>query len=104
MTKDEIAIMASPHPGGAVQSARHIAALRKRRSRITDDMFARIPALLATWRLCPACFRLPGAGDPNAGDERELTMMRWGMPSPPRAGEYPVTNSETRRRRTGGAG
>jgi putative SOS response-associated peptidase YedK len=27
----------------------------------------------------------------NAGGERELTMMRWGMPPPPRAG-YPVTN------------
>jgi putative SOS response-associated peptidase YedK len=25
----------------------------------------------------------------NAGDERELTMMRWGMPPPPRAGGYP---------------
>jgi putative SOS response-associated peptidase YedK len=22
----------------------------------------------------------------NAGTERELTMMRWGMPPPPRAG------------------
>jgi putative SOS response-associated peptidase YedK len=28
----------------------------------------------------------------NAGDERELTMMRWGMPSPPRTGGPPVTN------------
>ena len=28
----------------------------------------------------------------NAGAERELTMMRWGMPPPPRAGGYPVTN------------
>jgi putative SOS response-associated peptidase YedK len=28
----------------------------------------------------------------NAGNERELTMMRWGMPPPPRAGGYPVTN------------
>jgi putative SOS response-associated peptidase YedK len=28
----------------------------------------------------------------NAGPERELTMMRWGMPPPPRAGGYPVTN------------
>jgi putative SOS response-associated peptidase YedK len=27
----------------------------------------------------------------NAGGERELAMMRWGMP-PPRAGGYPVTN------------
>jgi putative SOS response-associated peptidase YedK len=28
----------------------------------------------------------------NVGAERELTMMRWGMPPPPRAGGYPVTN------------
>jgi putative SOS response-associated peptidase YedK len=28
----------------------------------------------------------------NAGDERELTMMRWGMPPPPRTGGPPVTN------------
>ena len=28
----------------------------------------------------------------NAGDERELTMMRWGMPSPPRTGGPQVTN------------
>ena len=28
----------------------------------------------------------------NAGDERELIMMRWGMPSPPRTGGPPVTN------------
>ncbi len=27
----------------------------------------------------------------NAGAEREMTMMRWGMP-PPRAGGFPVTN------------
>jgi putative SOS response-associated peptidase YedK len=29
----------------------------------------------------------------NAGTERELTMMRWGMPPPPCAGGAPVTNS-----------
>src|ERR1700687_5645736 len=28
----------------------------------------------------------------NAGTKRELAMMRWGMPPPPRAGGYPVTN------------
>jgi putative SOS response-associated peptidase YedK len=28
----------------------------------------------------------------NAGAERELTMMRWGMPPPPRAGGASVTN------------
>jgi len=28
----------------------------------------------------------------NAGTEREMVTMRWGMPPPPRAGGYPVTN------------
>src|SRR5260370_29350554 len=28
----------------------------------------------------------------NAGADRELTMMRWGMPPPPRNGGPPVTN------------
>ena len=28
----------------------------------------------------------------NAGAERELVMMRWGMPPPPRTGGPPVTN------------
>jgi putative SOS response-associated peptidase YedK len=28
----------------------------------------------------------------NAGTKRELVMMRWGMPPPPRTGEPPVTN------------
>ncbi len=28
----------------------------------------------------------------NTGPEREMTMMRWGMPPPPRAGGFPVTN------------
>jgi putative SOS response-associated peptidase YedK len=28
----------------------------------------------------------------NVGDDRELTMMRWGMPPPPRAAGPPVTN------------
>ena len=28
----------------------------------------------------------------NAGTEREMMMMRWGMPPPPRAGGFPVTN------------
>ena len=28
----------------------------------------------------------------NAGAERELTMMRWGMPAPPKFGGPPVTN------------
>jgi len=28
----------------------------------------------------------------NADGEREMTMMRWGMPPPPRTGGPPVTN------------
>jgi putative SOS response-associated peptidase YedK len=28
----------------------------------------------------------------NVGADRELTMMRWGMPPPPRTGGPPVTN------------
>jgi putative SOS response-associated peptidase YedK len=28
----------------------------------------------------------------NAGGERELAMMRWGMPPPPKFGGPPVTN------------
>nr|AIA17242.1 putative ACR, COG2135 [uncultured bacterium] len=28
----------------------------------------------------------------NSGGELDMTMMRWGMPPPPRAGGYPVTN------------
>jgi putative SOS response-associated peptidase YedK len=28
----------------------------------------------------------------NAGSERELTLMRWGMPPPPKFGGPPVTN------------
>jgi hypothetical protein len=32
----------------------------------------------------------------NVDTDRELTMMRWGMPPPPRAGGYPVTNIRNR--------
>jgi hypothetical protein len=28
----------------------------------------------------------------NAGDEREIILMRWGMPPPPRTGGAPITN------------
>src|SRR5258708_17084705 len=28
----------------------------------------------------------------NAGSEREMVMMRWGMPPPPRGANFPVTN------------
>ena len=40
----------------------------------------------------------------NAGVDRDLTMMRWGMPPPPKFGGPPVTNSGTPLHRTGGAG
>jgi putative SOS response-associated peptidase YedK len=39
-----------------------------------------------------------------ADAERELTMMRWGMPPPPRAGNFPVTNIRNTTSRTGAAG
>jgi putative SOS response-associated peptidase YedK len=39
----------------------------------------------------------------NADGERELIMMRWGMP-PPKFGGAPVTNIRTPLRRTGEAG
>ena len=42
----------------------------------------------------------------NAGADREMVMMRWGMPPPPRTGGPPVTNirnTSSHRRRTGGA-
>src|ERR1700720_1045229 len=32
----------------------------------------------------------------NADTGRELTVMPWGMPPPPRAGGYPVTNIRNR--------
>src|SRR5260370_9228734 len=31
----------------------------------------------------------------NVGGDREMAMMRWGMPPPPRAGGPPVTNLRT---------
>ena len=40
----------------------------------------------------------------NVSAERELVMMRWGMPPPPRAGGFPSRISATPRRRTGAAG
>jgi hypothetical protein len=46
-----------------------------------------------TSRRYPACFRdYPALVVRNAGSEREMIMMRWGMPPPPRAGSFPVTN------------
>jgi putative SOS response-associated peptidase YedK len=40
----------------------------------------------------------------NAGAERELTMMRWGMPPPPRAGGPRSPTSATPLRHTGAPG
>jgi putative SOS response-associated peptidase YedK len=46
----------------------------------------------ATFRRCRVFPDYPAPVVRNAGAGRELTMMRWGMPPPPRAGGYPVTN------------
>jgi putative SOS response-associated peptidase YedK len=46
-------------------------------------------------RLAPLAGRTQAITAPvvrNAGAERELTMMRWGMPPPPKFGGPPVTN------------
>jgi putative SOS response-associated peptidase YedK len=40
----------------------------------------------------------------NAGADRELTMMRWGMPPPLRTGGHRSPTSAIRRRRTGALG
>ena len=40
----------------------------------------------------------------TADGERELIMMRWGMPPPPRAGGFRSPTSETPPRRIGEAG
>ncbi len=40
----------------------------------------------------------------NAGTERELTMMRWGMPPPPKIAVTPVTTSAMPAHPTGAAG
>jgi putative SOS response-associated peptidase YedK len=37
----------------------------------------------------------------NVGAERELTMMRWGMPPPPKFGGSPVTNIRNTSSRAG---
>jgi putative SOS response-associated peptidase YedK len=48
---------------------------------------------VATCRRCRAFSRTtPAPAVRNSGSERELAMMRWGMPPPPRAGGFPVTN------------
>ena len=45
--------------------------------------------------------RYPAPVVRNAGAERELTMMRWGMPPPPKFGGPPVTNIRNTSSRTG---
>jgi putative SOS response-associated peptidase YedK len=40
----------------------------------------------------------------NAGAEREMVLMRWGMPPPPGAAACRSPTSATRARRTGAAG
>src|SRR5229473_1116791 len=40
----------------------------------------------------------------NAGDEREMVLMRWGMPCPHAQVVHPSPTSATPRRRTGAAG
>jgi putative SOS response-associated peptidase YedK len=48
---------------------------------------------LATWRRCRGVFPdYPAPVIRNVGAEREMLMMRWGMPPPPRTGGPPVTN------------
>jgi putative SOS response-associated peptidase YedK len=58
-------------------------------------------AIIALFRVINRCVGnlapMPGVFPPapvvrNAGGERELTMTRWGMPPPPRAGGFPVSN------------
>jgi putative SOS response-associated peptidase YedK len=40
----------------------------------------------------------------NSGTERELVLMRWGMPPPPRTGDRRSPTSGIRHLRTGAAG
>jgi putative SOS response-associated peptidase YedK len=47
------------------------------------------------WKPTANARRIPDYPAPvvhDASAERELAMMRWGMPAPPRAGYFPVTN------------
>jgi putative SOS response-associated peptidase YedK len=49
--------------------------------------------MLAICHPCRACFQIFSRQlCTNAGTERELVLMRWGMPPPPRTGGPPVTN------------
>ena len=54
--------------------------------RVVNRYVGNLPPMPGVFPDCPA----PVVR--NAGAERELTMMRWGMPSPPKSGGPPVTN------------
>ena len=50
-------------------------------------------AMSATSRRCRACFRIiRRRWSATRTPAREMTLMRWGMPPPPRTGGPPVTN------------
>ena len=54
--------------------------------RVINQYVGNLPPMTGVFPDYPA----PVVRNGDAG--RELTMMRWGMPPPPRAGGYPVTN------------
>src|SRR4051812_36793517 len=58
----------------------------RRLFRVTQDSAGNLAPMPGVFPDYPA----PVVG--NAGTERELTMMRWGMPPPPKFGGPPVTN------------
>jgi putative SOS response-associated peptidase YedK len=66
--------------------------------RVTQDSAGNLPPMPGVFPDYPA----PIVRSADGG--RELIMMRWGMPSPPKLGGPPVRISATRRRRIGGAG
>jgi putative SOS response-associated peptidase YedK len=59
-----------------------------------DSITTNQAAIIALFRvMMPGVFPdYPAPVVRNAAGERELIMMRWGMPPPPRAGGFPVTN------------
>jgi putative SOS response-associated peptidase YedK len=54
--------------------------------RVMNQYVGNLPPMPGVFPDCPA----PVVR--NAIDGREMVMMRWGMPPPPRAGSFPVTN------------
>ena len=65
---------------------------------VTRDSAGNLPPMLGIFPDYPA----PVVR--SIGNERELTMMRWGMPGPPQFGGAPITNIRTPTLHTGGAG